>query len=58
MEVEPAEQVPLNIYQSGACRKDLSWQNYDDEPRVQERQQKKDQKTYITCFCGLSYISN
>ena len=34
---------PKNIYQSNTYRKDLSWPHFDDEPRVQEKQQVKDQ---------------
>ena len=36
-EVEPAEPVQMNIYQSNTYRIDLSWLHLDDEPRVQER---------------------
>ena len=42
-EVEPVEPVLKNIYQSNTYRKDLSWPHFDDEPRVQEKQQVKDQ---------------
>ena len=38
----------LNIYQSNTYRKDLGWLHFDDEPRVQERQQVKDQQSYIS----------
>ena len=41
-EVEPVEPVQMNIYQSNTYRRDLSWLNFDDEPRVQEKQQVKD----------------
>ena len=37
-EVEPAEPVLRNIYQSNTYRKNLSWSHFDDEPRVQEKQ--------------------
>ena len=37
-------------YQSNAYRKDLSWLHSDDVPRVQERQQGKDQQSYISIF--------
>ena len=37
-EVEPAEPVLKNIYQSNTYRKNLSWSHFDDEPRVQEKQ--------------------
>ena len=36
MEVEPVEPVQMNIYQSNTYRKDFSWLNFDNEPRVQE----------------------
>ena len=42
--------VQMNIYLSNICRKDLSWLHFDDEPRVQERQQVKDQQSYIFVF--------
>ena len=38
----PVEPVLKNIDQSNTCRKDLSWPHFDDEPRVQEKQQVKD----------------
>ena len=41
--MEPVEPVLKNIYQSNACGKDLSWPHFDSEPRVQEKQQVKDQ---------------
>ena len=34
-QVEP---VLMNIYQSNTYRKDLSWPHFDDEPKVQEKQ--------------------
>ena len=46
-EVEPVEPVLKNIYQSNTYRKDLSWPHFDDEPRVQEKQQVKDQQSFI-----------
>ena len=36
-EVEPAEPDQMNICQSNTYRKELSWQHFEDEPRVQER---------------------
>ena len=41
-EVEPVEPVQINIYQSNTFRKDLHWPHFDDEPRVQDKQQMKD----------------
>ena len=37
-----------NIYQSNTYRKDLSWPHFDNEPRVQEKQQVKDQQSCIS----------
>ena len=36
--------VLKNIYQSNTYRKDLSWPRFNNEPRVQEKQQLKDQQ--------------
>ena len=44
-EVEPIEPVQMNIYQSSTCVKDLGWLHLDSEPRVQEKQQVKDQQS-------------
>ena len=43
-EMEPVDPAQMNIYQSNNFKKDLSWLHFDDEPRVQERQQMKDQQ--------------
>ena len=45
--VEPVVLVLNNIYQSNTYRKDLNWPHVDDEPRVQEEQQEKDQQSSI-----------
>ena len=42
--MEPVDPAQMNIYQSNNFKKDLSWLHFDDEPRVQERQQMKDQQ--------------
>ena len=42
-EVEPVKAVQMNIYQSNTYGKDLSQLHFDDEPRVQVRDQVKDQ---------------
>ena len=52
-EEEPVEPVQMNIYQNNTYRKDLNWLHFDDEPRVQERQQVKDQQSYI--FVSVAY---
>ena len=44
------EPVPMNIYQSNTYRKDFSWLHFDDEPRVQERQQVKDPQSCLSVF--------
>ena len=49
-EVEPVGPVLKNIYQSNTYRKDLSWPHLDDEPRVQEKQQVKDQQSEYLFF--------
>ena len=54
--MEPVEPVQLNIYQSNTYRKDFSWINFDDEPRVQERQQVKDQESCISIFVAYPAI--
>ena len=49
-EVKPVGPVLKNIYQSNTYRKDLSWPHFDDEPRVQEKQQVKDQQSEYLFF--------
>ena len=39
-----------NIYQSNTYRKDLSWQHFDNEPSVQEKQHVKDLQSCISAF--------
>ena len=36
-EVEPAEPVQMNIYQSNTYRKDLNYLHFDNEPKVPKR---------------------
>ena len=57
-EVEPVEPVLKNIYQSNTYRKDLSWPHFDDEPRVQENQQVKDQQSCISAFVACLTIES
>ena len=45
----------MNIYQNNISRKDLSWLNFDDEPRSQERQEVKIQQSYNPVF--LAYLT-
>ena len=47
-QVEPLQPVQIKIYRSNSFRKDLRWLHFDDEPRVQESQQVKDQQPYIS----------
>ena len=49
-EAEPVEPVLKYIDQSNTYRKDLNWPHFDDEPRVQEKQQVKDQQSCISVF--------
>ena len=49
-DVEPLEPVLKNIYQSNTYRKDISWPHFNDEPRVHEKQQVKDQQSCIFVF--------
>ena len=53
---EPVEQVQMNIYQSNTYGKDLCWLHFDNEPRVQERQQVKDEQSCISIFVAYPPI--
>ena len=53
--VEPVEPVQMNTYQSNAYRKELSWPHFDDKPRVEERQQAKDEQSYVSTF--VAYLT-
>ena len=53
--VEPVKLVQIKIYQSNTCRKDLSWLHFGNELRVHERQQVKDQQSYIFVF--VAYLT-
>ena len=56
--MEPVEPVLKNIYQNNTYRKDLSWPHFDDEPRVQEKQQVKEQQVKdITDSRGIKFIA-
>ena len=50
----PVKPVQMNIYESNTYRKDLSWLHFDDEPWIQERQQVKDQQSYISVFVATA----
>ena len=49
-EVETIMPVQMNIFQSKTYRKDFSWPHFDNEPKVQEWQQVKDQQSYTSVF--------
>ena len=51
-EVEPVEPVLKSIYQSSSYRKDLSWPHFNNEQRVQEKQQMKTSILH-DCFCSF-----
>ena len=51
-------QVQMNIYHSNTYRKDLSWLHFDNEPRVQEMKQLKDQQSCISIFVAYPTISS
>ena len=53
--VKPVELVQMKIYQSNTYRKDLNWLHFDNEPRVQEKQQLKDQQSCISVF--VTYLT-
>ena len=46
--MEPGDTVLKKMYQSNTYRKD--WPHFDDDPRVQENQQLKDQQSCIFTF--------
>ena len=48
--METTEPVLKNIYQRNAYRKDLSWPDFNNEARVQKKQQVKDQQSCIFVF--------
>ena len=41
---------------SNTYRKELSWLHFDNEPKVQERQQVKDQNSYVSFFVAYPII--
>ena len=43
----------MNVYQSNIYWKNLRWLHFEDEPRVQEKQEVKDQQYYIYPFLKL-----
>ena len=57
-EVEPVWASSEEHYQSNTYRKELSWPHFDHEPRVQDKQQVKDQQScmfvFVACLTILS----
>ena len=54
--MEPVEPNLKNIYRKVTYRKDLSWPHFDNEPKVQEKQQVKDQQSCIFAFVACLTI--
>ena len=54
--MQPAELVQMNICKSNTYRKDLSWLNFDNEQRVREKEQVKDQQSYVFIFVAYPTI--
>ena len=58
--MEPVQLVQMNISQSNTYKKYLAWRYFDEEPRVQEKQEVKDEQSHIhfSVVCpGYSYSS-
>ena len=55
-EVEQVEPVLKNIYPSNTYSKDLCWPHFNHEPRVQEKQQVKEQESCIFVFVACLTI--
>ena len=57
--MEPVQSIQMNIYRSNTCRKDLNWLHFDNDPKVQESQQVKDQQSHISVsVVYLTYLSS
>ena len=52
----PSRKRKKIIFQSNTNRKDLTWPHFDDEQRVQEKQQVKDQQSCIFVFVACLTI--
>ena len=48
--MEPVEPILKNIYQGNPYRKDLTWPHFDDEPRVQEKDQQSCIFGFVLCL--------
>ena len=55
-EVEQVEPVLKNIYKCNTYKKGVSWPHFNDEPRVQEKQQVKHQQSCIFVFVACLII--
>ena len=56
--MEPVDPVQMNIYQSNTYRKDFSCLHFNDEPRLQERQQEGPTVLHICCLAYLTIPSS
>ena len=54
----PSRKRYRNYKDIDTYRKDLSWSHFDDEPRVQEKQQVKDQQPCIIVFVACLTIQS
>ena len=54
-DMKPVEQVQMNVNKSNTYRKDLTWLHLDNDPRVQEGQQVKEQQPCISVF--VAYLT-
>ena len=54
-DMTPVEQVQMNVNKSNTYRKDLTWLHLDNDPRVQEGQQVKEQQPCISVF--VAYLT-
>ena len=53
-EKEPAQTVLKSIYQSNTYKKDLSWPNFDNEPKGSREAASEELTVLHICFCSLS----
>ena len=54
-EMELGQPVQMKIHQCTTYRKVLSWLHFNNEPRVQNKQQMKDQQSYVSVF--VAYLT-
>ena len=52
---EPVEPIQMNIYHINICKNNCSWLYFDNEQRVQERQQVRNQQSYISVFVAYMF---